>query len=138
MKSDKKTYSKLISVLTLVYLNFFFFAPYIHFHSEEENFLEGKPVLHSHISWQSETDQEGLYSSDSHGHDHLQNVDYFSIVFPKQNLLSSADIIFFQTTPSLINNKEEKTSKDGITRSIFKTSWEKYVQTASNLPPPLI
>jgi hypothetical protein len=138
MKRDKKIYTKSIAFLSLVYLNFFFFAPYIHFHSEEENVIEGSSVFHSHLSAQPGTEHEGIYSSDDHSHSHQFNISNFSVVVPARNLILSAELKFPQLILDFMKAEVTKTPCNVFEENFFITSLEKYVHSASNISPPLI
>ncbi len=128
--------------VTIVYLNFYFLSPLFHLHSKVENDLIGAENPHLHF----------VNDHHHHEHEHESHEDHHSLEdFSKHDHLTDIDSIEFQTVKRIVNftfpqlvveyvsdNNTQNYSKR-LVQFLPKINlkWERYVQSATNVAPPV-
>ena len=136
-----KKYRHSIYFLLVIYVNSFFFSPYIHHHHDAQSFDE-VVILHSHIFDSHEEDhdhseEENHLEKDS-SHEHLA----YNTAFKFIRIAKTLSNILSYETYSIVDYQSKTPTCESETRIVTdlpsKLHWERYIYTASNLSPPLV
>lgn len=141
MTNQNSKYKISILTISIGYLYFFLLFPFFHYHKLSENNSIEVEKFHSHLSNDLQEHQHDS-SEDHHSIDSFSNHHHFV----KLNTIESISLkrIINFTFPQLVTenylgNNAVKYSKCLIdTQPENNILWEKCVQTATNVSPPLV
>ena len=139
MDKYRKKYRSIIYLFSLFYANFFFLSPFFHYHNSDTNVSHGQSnVIHSHFfNDNPHTEDSDTHFEDENHHSHFSQSNYI-YSSTKYRDIQSPVIIEFRTTLDYSNIELEISSIDKHPLDHDSQSqWEKYVQSATNVSPPL-
>lgn len=140
MDKYRKKYRSIIYLLSLFYANFFFLSPFFHYHNSDTNISHGQSnVIHSHFFKDNlHTEESNSHFEDENHHSHFSQNNYIYSSTISRDIQSSV-IIDFYTTLDYSKIELEISAIDKYPLYHFSESqWEKYVQSATNVSPPLL
>ncbi|MCF6269978.1 MAG: hypothetical protein L3J41_09715 [Melioribacteraceae bacterium] len=150
MYKNRKKYRTIIYLLSLFYVNLFFLSPHVHHHHSDNEDLHSHPhsvsgekseIIHTHLFY----DSDNLHSKESDNHYHneenhssyLFQANYVSSLKAFRDLLPSLNIDFYSIVEYSIKEREISVIDTPTISGFSKLQWNKYVQSATNLSPPL-
>lgn len=128
------------NILVLFYLNFYFLSPFIHEHPVEiEGQIESKNVPHSHLASivNPTSNDAGYVSSAATSHSHNFAFDIPIIIQPTQEFKNIFSFYTLCLNDEYSKEIEIKFDLMNSTRPQNQFLWERSVQFATNISPPL-
>lgn len=134
-------YNALQLVISILYVKFFLISPFFHHHHEEELANVERAVFHSHLFSQNPDNQNSndpsQHTVEEENHYHLVPLNLTVFIGPlrTQQLIQIYDFYSIQIYPQDISEKE--IIRPVISDLVFQLQRDKYVQSATNVSPPL-
>jgi hypothetical protein len=122
-------------------VKFFLISPFFHHHHEEELANVERAVFHSHLFSQNPDNQNSndpsQHTVEEENHYHLVPLNLTVFIGPlrTQQLIQLYDFYSIQFYPQDISEKE--IIRPIISDLVFQLQRDKYVQSATNVSPPL-
>lgn len=138
MKINKTKYRIIVLTLSLLYVNFFIFAPYFHHHHPENEIVPGESeIIYSHV-FNDCCDEaaEGHLDDNSH-HSHQHGICNVNNIIPTRTFQLTVEIDFYSTFNYLIEDDDKTEFENPANDSFHLLQWELLVHSATNVSPPL-
>ena len=138
----KKKYRLLICVLFPLYVNFFFFTPFLHYHPAEEGAFNSNQVdIHSHLVNEHSDHhhhESGPHLDDCRDHIQLYELNTYQFTSNTKSIQICCVFDFYVKNYSPPKLSIKKHNFQQQTFIPAKLHWEKFVHTASNVSPPTV
>lgn len=142
MSKLKKKYRLLFVVLSPLYINFFFFTPFFHYHPSDGNSFQPENVdIHSHISEHSDGYHEhdfGQHLDDCQNHEGMHKLNTYKFIsLIKSTYINQIHDLFIRK----FNPPKSSQSEFRIINTFEfpdKEYWQKIAHIAANVSPPQI
>jgi hypothetical protein len=135
-------YSALTLIFSLIYLKFFIVSPFFHHHHHDELTDFKHSVFHSHIFDIEDSKSSSVpgvnFDNAKAGHNHFDQINFQYFTLSQRISLVSQYSINCSIQFNLIDRSDQSVVSNIISPPDIQIKWDKYVQSAANVSPPLV
>jgi hypothetical protein len=135
-------YSALTLIFSLIYLKFFIVSPFFHHHHHDELTDFKQSVFHSHIFDVKDSKSSSVpgvnFDNAEAEHSHFDQINFQYFTLSQRVSLVSQYSINCSIQFNLIDRSDQSVVSNIISPPDIQIKWDKYVQSAANVSPPLV